>query len=133
MNNMNETQKDLSQAHDAMEQKETLQDLQEQIKSGKVGINYETGEISGDKLNASSLAGSITTEDMIAEISKLQQEADPAILHLDVDLLQDVVLLSVSTALAGRYVGIIMHSLEAKSVIYLFFLWKLLRWLCSDK
>lgn len=122
MSNLNETQKDLSEAHEAVEQKETLQDLQEQIKTGKVGINYETGELSASgggnsssissallaagKMSSSSHGGTTTggrhAEDMAAAVSKIQQEADPAILHIDVNLLEDIVLLSVATAIGGR-------------------------------
>ena len=102
MSNLNETQKDLSEAHEAVEEKDTLQDLQEQIKIGKVGINYETGELSGANFSSSVLGGlSGTSEHIAAAVSKIQQEADPAVLHLDVNLLEDIVLLSVATALGG--------------------------------
>ena len=139
---MNETKNDLNQAHEAMEQKETLEDLEELVKEGKVGVNYETGELAHGTLgnltsalltsaaatnaegvadagkqgkkaggggggahghgHAGANAAPLTPQqEVAAAVTKLQQKADPAVLHLDVDLLQGVVLLSVSTALGG--------------------------------
>lgn len=94
MSNLNETEQDLSLAHDEIAHKESLDDLRTQIKDGRLNVNYETGEIAGGKFNT-------TSEEMALEMSKLQLESDPAILHLDVDLLQDIVLLSIATALGG--------------------------------
>jgi hypothetical protein len=66
-----------------------------------VGINYETGELSG---NYSKIAAAVTSSEF-TEVTRLQQEADPAILHLDVDLLRDIVLLSIATAIGGEAHG----------------------------
>lgn len=100
LHNLNETQKDLVIAHEEIHQREEVDALVEKIKDGSVGINYETGELSGNystTISTSSLPSEVTEE-----ISKLQQEADPAILHLDVELLQDVVTLSITTAVGGE-------------------------------
>ena len=162
-NHMDETKQDLTQAHDAIERKETLQDLEQLVREGKMGVNYETGELApaalsnltsallnsaaatnnaaeaggvggggatdahgghgahraageanghgGDSTGIGSLPSTTTTQqqqEMAAAVSKLQQAADPAVLHLDVELLRDVVLLSVSTALGG-FAATVMH------------------------
>lgn len=164
MTHMDETKQDLTQAHDAIEQKETLQDLEQLVREGKMGVNYETGELAPAALsnltsalltsaaatnNAAAEAGGVggggatdvhgghgthraageakghggggsatgslpsstTTQqqqEMAAAVTKLQQAADPAVLHLDVELLRDVVLLSVSTALGG-FAATVLH------------------------
>lgn len=95
MRNLNETQQDLSLAHEEIAHKETLDDLRNQIRDGKLNVNYETGKIAIANFSTASV-------EMAAEVTKLQQQSDPAILHLDVDLLQDIVLLSIATALGGR-------------------------------
>lgn len=143
MSHINETKEDLTQVHDALEQKETLDNLEELVRQGKMGVNYETGELTSSVLKnlssafpQSGAAGSgeesiseennngveisdvsdtetsalsmQQQEDMAAAVSKLQQAVDPAVLHLDVNLLRDVVVLSVSTALGG-FGATVMH------------------------
>eukprot|EP00624_Nannochloropsis_granulata_P001432 evm.model.NODE_1713_length_9031_cov_19.234304.3 len=159
MTHMDETKQDLSQAHDAIDQKETLQDLEQLVREGKMGVNYETGELAPAALSnltsallnsaavtnnaaegggagggatdvhgghreyravgeagkgdigtgsSSSTATTQQQQEMAAAVSKLQQAADPAVLHLDVELLRDVVLLSVSTALGG-FAATVLH------------------------
>ncbi|GAB5030895.1 sodium hydrogen exchanger [Nannochloropsis oceanica] len=159
ISHMDETKQDLTQAHDAIDQKETLQDLEQLVREGKLGVNYETGELApaalsnltsarhhpaaatnnaaeggdggGEATDAprghkkhraigeadnghigtgSSSSSAITQQqqEMAAAVNKLQQAADPAVLHLDVELLRDVVLLSVSTALGG-FAATVLH------------------------
>jgi Kef-type K+ transport system membrane component KefB len=161
MTHMDETKQDLTQAHDAIEQKETLQDLEQLVREGKMGVNYETGELApaassnltsallnsaaatinaadaggvdgggatdvhgghrthraageanghggGGSVTGSSASSTHQQQEMAAAVSKLQQAADPAVLHLDVELLRDVVLLSVSTALGG-FAATVLH------------------------
>lgn len=103
---MNETEKDLVIAHEEIHAREEVEALVEKIKDGSVAINYETGELqeekhSGNTTTAVSIPASLPSV-VTEEITKLQQEADPAILHLDVDLLKDVVTLSITTAVGGE-------------------------------
>jgi len=95
MQNINETQKDLNLAHEGVQLKEKEEDLIGKIKDGSVAINYETGELSqgNTTISVSSLPDSV---------SKLQSEVDPAVLHLDVALLRDIVTLSLTTAAGGK-------------------------------
>lgn len=93
-------------AHEEIHAREEGEALVEKIKDGSVGINYETGELeegqpSGNTTTAVSIPASLPSV-VTEEITKLQQEADPAILHLDVDMLKDVVTLSITTAVGGE-------------------------------
>ena len=97
MRNMNETQKDLNLAHEEVHQREEVEDLIGKIKDGSVGINYETGELSAG--NYSTISKSALPD----QVTKLQAEVDPAVLHLDVSLLRDIVTLSLATAAGGKY------------------------------
>lgn len=94
VSNLNDTQHDILLARQESLRKENLEELVTKMRYGEVNVNYETGLIAGANLSKIS-----TTSE---ELHKLRQDADPAILHLDVGLLTDFLSLTFATAIGGK-------------------------------
>ncbi|KAH8048823.1 solute:proton antiporter [Aureococcus anophagefferens] len=97
--------------------------LAERLRDGKVAVNYETGEVASlhallspselkrlaDQIgttNLSSLEAHLLRESYLPaagsrRFARERQRADPAMLHLDTRFLQDMVALSLATAIGG--------------------------------
>ena len=97
--------------------------LAERLRDGKVAVNYETGEVSSlhallspaelkrlalqigsdnlTQLEAHLLRESYLPSGGSRRFAKERQRADPAMLHLDTRFLQDMVVLSLATAIGG--------------------------------
>jgi hypothetical protein len=103
--NLNHTMHEIQAAGEALKrQEETIEELKEHeqelkvreaIRGGQVAVDYETGKIDISSLKQAE------ENNARGEFLQLLSEADPAMLHLDIFLLQDIVVLCLAASFLG--------------------------------
>ena len=105
---LNASELELREVREVTGQKEIIDGLL----GGKVEIDYETGKIGsvsgGQRLtHLANLSGSWRANALSGQVDAAKVAADPAVLHLDVQLLQDMVVLCLATAVGGLLAALV--------------------------